>query len=263
MDGNLTFDSNNLQTYSAATRTGIITSSIDHNDVAAKDIALLGLANTDASVIPRVGYPSKKITIAGTIIGSTQANIDSRIDTFKSYFNGKNKNLDIVYNGSTRRYIATASSVSVVRANKALFATFTVEFICTQPFGRATSVTTALNQSARTASSYNDTHTFVGTAPYQLPVITITYATVTGGAAFVQFNNSTNGQGIMITDQTWANGDVLEIDCVNKTVKKNGVEIDFLGAFPEFPPGLQGFTYSDGFTTRSLTELITYYPMYQ
>lgn len=263
MDGNLTFDTNSLQTYSAVTRTGIVTNSIDHNNIPDKDVALLGLANTNASVIPQVGYPSKKITIAGSIIGSSQSDLDSRIDTFKSYFNGKNKNLDITYNGTTRRYIATATAVSIKRSNKALYADFTVEFVCPKPFGCATAATTAVNQSGRTLSAYNDTHTFLGTAPYQLPVITITYAAVAGGAAAVSFGNTANGQGIMVTDQTWVAGDVLQIDCVNKTVKRNGTEIDFLGAFPEFAPGLQGFTYSDGFTSRTLTELVTYNALYQ
>lgn len=196
-------------------------------------------------------------------MGSSSSDLDSRIDTFKSYFNGKDKNLDIQYGASTRRYIATANKITVTRQQKAYFARFTVDFVCTQPFGRNTSATTALNASGRTASSYTDNHTFLGSAPYQLPVITITYAAVSGGASFVSFGNNANGQGITITDQTWVASDVLEIDCMNKTVKKNGVEIDFLGAFPEFAPGSQNFTYSDGFTSRTLTENVIYYPMYQ
>lgn len=261
MTGAITFDSNNLQTYAALV--GIVTNAIEHTNLPDKDTTLYPLANTNASVIPYVGYSSKVISIAGAIVGSSSSDLDSRIDTFKGYFNGKNKNLDIQYGASTRRYIATANKIAVTRRQKAYFATFTVDFICTQPFGRNTSATTALNASGRTASSYTDNHTFLGSAPYQLPVITITYAAVSGGASFVSFGNNANGQGITITDQTWVATDVLEIDCVNKTVKKNGVEIDFLGAFPEFEPGSQNFTYSDGFTTRTLTENVIYYPMWQ
>lgn len=262
MNGALTFDSNSLQTYSPVTDVGIITNKIDHTDLPQKDAALFGLANTNASVIPYVGFPLKKITIEGTIVGSTNANLDSRIDTFKSYFGGKNKNLDITYGSGTRRYIATSNAVSVQRQQKALFATFAVEFICTQPFGRDTSTTSALSATGRTLSGYTDSYSFVGSAPLQLPLITITYSAVSGGASYVSFGNNANGQGITITDQTWVAADVLEIDVANRTVKKNGVEIDFLGAFPEFAPGAQNFSYSDGFTTRTFDITVTYYPMY-
>lgn len=262
MTGAISFDTNSLQTYAPATDVGIITNGIEHTNLPIKDAALYPLANTNQSVIPYVGYPSKAINIAGVIKGSTTANLDSRIDSFKQYFLGKDKNLDIEYNGTTRRYVATANTISVIRRQKALFATFEIEFICTLPFGKNTSATTALNASGRTLSGYTDPYTFLGTAPFQLPVFTITYSAVSGGASYVQIGNSGNGQSIMITDQTWVAADVLEIDVANRTVKKNGVEIDFVGAFPEFPPGAQNFSYSDGFTTRTLTELVTYYPMY-
>lgn len=267
MTGAITFDSNNLQTYSGVTRVGIITNGIEHTNLPVKDAAIFGLANANQSVIPYVGYPSKSIVITGAIAGSTEANLDSRIDSFKQYFLGKDKNLDIQYNGATRRYVATVNSISVVRQQKQLWATFQIEFICTQPFGRDTAVTTPSSSfspsaTGRTLSGYSDAITFAGSAPFQLPVITITYTAITGGASFVQIGNNTNGQSIMITDQTWVTSDVLEIDVANRTVKRNGVEVDFIGAFPEFPPGAQTLSYSDGFTTRTFTELVTYYPMY-
>lgn len=262
MTGAITFNTFDLQTYSAATRVGIITDKILHNDIPDKDVALLALANSNGSVIPYSAYPSKKITISGTIKGSSEADIDTRMDTFKAYFNGRDKNLDIVYAGTTRRYIATANAIAVERQNIGYFARFNVTFVCSNPFGLATSTTSALNASGRTSSGYTDSHTFIGSAPCQLPVITITYSAVSGGASFVQFGNNTNGQSIMITDQTWVATDVLEIDTVNKTVKKNGVEIDFMGAFPEFAPGSQSFAYSDGFTTRTFAITVNYTPMY-
>lgn len=263
MNGAATFDSNSLNTYTAASQVGIFISAIDHVSLPTKDAAMLPLANTNASVIPYVGYPNKGINISGVIVGSTNADLDSRIDSFKAYFNGKDKNLDITYSSGTRRYIATANRIVVTRQQKALFATFQIEFACTQPFGRATSATTALTATGRTANSYNDNHVFIGSAPFQLPLITITYSAISGGAAYVSFGNQGNGQGITITDQTWVAADVLEIDCQNKTVKKNGVEVDFLGAFPEFPPGSQNMAYNDGFTTRTFAITVTYLPMYQ
>ena len=408
MTGAITFNGNNLQTYSPTTHVGIITNDIQHMDVPDADIALLALANANSSVIPYINYPSRKISIKGVIVGSSQADLDSRIDTFKTYFNGKDKNLDINYNGVTRRYIATKNAVGINKNAKLLWAEFTVQFICTNPFGTDTASTTALNAAGRTNQSYVDAYTFVGTAPCQLPLITITYADVvssalnfvanpgfevdmsgwsSGGigtatrqtapsprtgvgmmrmvnaassplsvpsantygwelyalsgltpgvtytvklwvkgavggeaikassllsaqqsltattgwqqitftfvatattdqiyvwsttasatwylddvsvtpnvAAYVSFQNSNNGQGLIITDQVWLTNDILTIDVANRSVKKNGVEIDFVGAFPEFPIGsAQSFSYSDGFVSRQFTENIIYYPLY-
>lgn len=262
MTGAVIFDSNNLQTFDPTTRVGIITNSIEHTDIPTKDVILYGIANTNKSAIPYVGYPSRGIKLSGVIKGSSDTDLDNRIDAFKSYLLGKDKNLDINYNGTTRRYIATVNTSSIQREQKTLWANFSIEFICTEPFGRNTTATTALNQSSRTLSGYTDAYSFLGNAPYQLPLVTITYSAVAGGASYVSWGNNTNGQGILITDQTWVAADVLEIDVQNKTVKKNGVEVDFLGAFPEFAPGAQTFSYSDGFTTRTMTELVTYYPMW-
>lgn len=263
MNGSITFDSNNLQTYTPATDVGIITNSIQHGSAPPIDMAVIALAHANKSVIPSQNQPSRSIKIAGAIKGSSQADLDSRIDAFQAYFNGKNKNLDIGYGSGTRRYIATKNTLALDRENTALFAKFVIEFVCTQPFGRNTAKTTALNASGRTLSGYVDNHTFLGSAPYQLPTVTITFAAVSGGASYVSWGNNANGQGITIPDQTWIAADVLEIDVENKTVKKNGVEIDFLGAFPEFAPGAQSFSYSDGFTSRTFTELVEYYPMFE
>lgn len=264
MTGAITFNSNNLQTFSPTTNTGIITEKIKHTDIPSKDVPVLPLANNNGSVIPYTEYPNKKIVITGTIKGSSQTDLDNRIDSFKAYFNGSDKNLDINYGSSTRRYVATANTVAVERQDRALWATFAVEFVCSIPFGRNTSATTALNASGRTNAGYTDSHTFVGSAPALQPIITITYAAVSGGGSYVSWGNNSNGQGITITDQTWVAGDVLEIDTRTgyKTVKKNGVEIDFLGAFPEFAPGSGSFSYADGFTSRTFTELVQYYPEY-
>lgn len=262
MNGALTFNTNSLQTYDPSTRLGIITNKIRHTDIPDREVALFALANANESVIPYTGYPSRKVGIGGVIKGSSQADIDDRVDAFKAIFNGKDKDLDITYGSGTRRYIATANVVAIERDDKNYWAVFNIEFICSQPFGTNTAATTALSATGRTNSSYTDPHTFIGSAPYQLPVITITYTAVTGGAGHVTFANNSNGQGVTMTDQTFIAGDVLEIDTKNKTIKKNDIEIDFLGAFPEFEPGARSFTYSDGFTTRTFDITVMYNALY-
>lgn len=252
MNGDLTFDSNDLQTYNPATRTGIVTNRIEHSDIPAQVAELMSLADTDGSVIPDINYPSRIVRIGGSIHGSSQADLDSRIDTFKGYFRGKNKNLDIAYGASTRRYIATKNTVSISRSNTALYATFSIEFICTNPFGLDTSNTTLISQSNYTSATLTATPTIGGTAPYQLPVITITIDALTGAGDYIQLSNDLLNQEMLLYGLGLTAGDVLVIDCVNREVTLNGDPIDYNGTFLVLEPGASSITYTDGFTTRTV-----------
>lgn len=253
MNGDLTYNSNDLQTYNKTTNVGIVTNVIEHTNLPEKAAALFGLADADGSSIPNINYPSKKVNIAGMIKGSSQANLDDRIDTFKGYFVGKDKNLDITYGSSTRRYIATANTVSVVRQDKSLFATFAIEFICTNPFGLDTSNTNLwAAKTAFSSATFTETPTVGGTAPFQLPVITITINSLTGSGDYIQIANDNNNQELLIYGVGLDAADVVVIDCINRAVTVNGDPVDYSGTFLELEPGANSITYTDGFTTRSI-----------
>ena len=256
MATSISFDGNSLQT------ANILTASIEHETIPIKDARMHALAHANRSVIPYVQYPSRTVRISGKVIGSSISDLDSRLDTFRSYFRDTDSNLDIGYGGSTRRYIATLNALAIDRPGGLLFANFEAEFVCTQPFGRNTTSTSALSASARTSAAYNDEHTFLGTAPYQLPIITIVINSVTGGTGFLKFSNNGNGQAILISGQTFAADDEIIINCEERSVTLNGEEIDAIGAFPEFPPGAQSFSYTDGFTTRNFDIDVDYYPLF-
>ncbi len=258
MDGNLLYNANSLQTYNRGTRVGINTNIIEHTDIPQAVAELMALADNDGSVIPDISYPSRTVKIGGTIHGSTQADLDTRIDTFKGYFRGKDKNLDITYAGSTRRYIATKNSVGVARQQKQLWATFAVEFICTNPFGLDTSSTSLINSQNYTSATLTSTPTILGTAPYQLPVITITIDALTGTGDYIQITNGLNTQEMLLYGLGLVAGDVIVIDCVNRTVKLNGTEIDYVGTYLVLEPGASSITYTDGFTTRTVDIVATY-----
>jgi hypothetical protein len=252
----ITFDSNNLQT------NNIQTADILHEQYPTKYAPVYVIAHDNASKIPFQDYPNKVITIRGKVIDTSIAGLDARLDSFRAYFTGKDKNLDIGYNGVTRRYIATATAISIDRPGGLAYADFEIEFTATQPFGQDTGNTTALSASGRTLGTYTDAYTFLGTAPSQLPLITITFSVLTGGTnQSLTLTNGGNGQGITIT-RTWAATDVVTIDCLNKTVQVNGADVAFTGAFPEFPPGAQNFSYVDTFTTRTFAITVTYKVMY-
>jgi phage-related protein len=251
----ISFDSNDLQT------TTILTAEIAHSRQ--KNMSAYPIAHANKSEVAFVSYPNRKIVVKGKLIAGGIAAMDALEDAFAGYFNGIKKNLDIGFNGGTRRFIATANAVEVNRPGGLHFGDFAVEFFCSNPFGLDTSTTTALNVTSRTAASYTDAYTFLGTAPIQLPVFTYTLSAVTGGSnASVIIGNLGNGQQITVT-RTWTAGEVLVIDCVNRTVKVNGNPVEYSGAFPEFAPGAQSFSYSDTFTTRQFNLNIVYTKMYQ
>jgi phage-related protein len=253
MNGDISYNSNDLQTYDPTTRLGIITNVIEHTNLPDKVASLYALADTNGSTIPTVNYPTRKVTIGGSIKGSSQSDLDSRLDTFKGYFGGKDKNLDIAYGSSTRRYVATANGISIIRKQKALYATFQVDFICTNPFGLDTSTTNLwAAKTGFTSATFTETPTIGGTAPYQLPLITITINSLTGAGDYVQISNDNNNQEMLIYGLALTASDVIIIDCAARTVTLNGTEVNYYGTFLELEPGANSITYTDGFTTRNV-----------
>lgn len=259
MNGDITYNTNDLQTYDPDTRVGIITNEIEHTKIPEKVAALFAKANTDGSAIATVNYPSKTITIQGAIVGSTQDNLDDRIDDFKAYFNGKDNNLDIDYAGGTRRYIATVNTMSVNRQQKALFAEFTIEFVCTNPFGIDTSATSIESETGYTSALLTAEPTIDGSAPYQLPIITITLNTITGDGDSIQISNDNNGQSMVLYGLGLEDDDVIVIDASTRKVTVNDVEVDYTGTFLELELGDNSISYSDGFDTRDIDIDIDYY----
>lgn len=253
MNGDVSFNGNNLQTYNRSTKVGINTNAIEHTDLPEKFVQLFAIANADESAIPDINYTGKAITIRGTIHGSSQADLDNRIDTFKGYFNGKNKNLDIGYSSGTRRYIATVTAAPIPRQQKPLYAEFTVQFICKLPFGIDLSPTTLwAAKTAFTSATFTETPTISGNAPFQLPVFTITINSLTGEGDYIQIGNNNNNQDVLLFGLGLAASDVIVIDCAERLITLNGNEVDYYGTFIELEPGASSITYVDGFDSRSI-----------
>lgn len=259
MNGDLSFNSNSLKTYNPATGVGIGANVIEHTDGPDMLMSLFGMADADGSSIPAINYPSKTIPVAGFIKGSTQADLDSRIDTFKGYFIGKDKNLDIAYGSGTRRYVATARKPLINRRQQSLVATFQMEFICTNPFGLDTSSSALFaTHNNSTVATFTEAPTVGGNAPFQLPIFTITIDALTGAGDYVQISNDNNNQELIVYGQGLVAGDVVVIDCVERKVTLNGNEIDYDGTFLELEPGANSITYTDGFTTRTVDVAASY-----
>lgn len=253
MDGSVSYNSNSLQTYDRSNQTGILTDKIRHTDLPDNVAELYVVANANKSTVEDQEFPSKAIVLTGSIHGSSQADLDDRIDTFKGYFVQRKKNLDIAYGSGTRRYyILKANTISVDRKDKALFAKFSVELIASG-FGLDTSSTNLWTaKTGFTSATFTETPTIAGNALTQLPVITITINSLTGSGDYVQISNGNNNQEILLYGLGLAASDVIVIDCEERVVTVNGVEVDYYGTFLELEPGSASITYTDGFTTRDV-----------
>lgn len=238
----------------------IVTTSVDYSSSAPRNLQSEALAATDGGVYVQSLFRQKSIVVTGFIRGETQEVFDDTLDYFQSLVNLPQKALDLQHSSSTRRYIATAQNVSISNQNGLNFCTFSVEFLCSDPFGKDISATTLLNDST-TLGSYNSSFTVEGSYS-ALPVITITLSSVTDGTAKqVSIFNGADFSGITII-RNWTSGDDITIDSVNKEVKVNGALVEFSGSFLEFDLGSAILQYVDNFTARSVAITGEYFKRY-
>lgn len=263
MNGAASFNGNSLNTYNPVTHTGIILNEINHTSQPNQSTPLFVVADANRSAIPTITYDNKNITLSGSLAATTEAALDDLIDTFKGYFNGKDKVLSIAYGSGNRLYTATKNALSITRQNTAKFANFEVSFICTDPFGRDAAATTITNTLNHTSAMLTVTPTIAGSAPVQYPIITITIDALTGTGDYVQITNNNNDQQMLLYGFTLTAGTVIVIDAFKRTVTINGFEVDYRGTFLELEPGAASITYTDGFTTRTVDILIQYYKRWQ
>ena len=218
------------------------------------------IANTDKSVTSSAFYKEKKINITCDIARNTRALLDDSIDQLNLILQAREATLVVTFGSSTRQWTATLANIAMTDPQGG-YARVTLEFECANGIGQDVNSTTLFSNNL-TGSSNTQSFVLGGTAYWQQPIITITYSALTGGTSkVVTVGNSAIGQSISIT-RTWAAADVLEIDCAAKTVKVNGVEVEFTGAIPEWNPGSGSMDYSDTLTTRTRSTSAIYYKRY-
>lgn len=246
---NIAFNSFSLQTANILTA-----DPIQADQMPDREFSSAARVRQDGAILTYAAFRDKTITLTGKVIGTSQTDLDQRLDAIKLQLAAFEANLDIDYNGGSRRYVATCdgSNTTFTRIS-VLAATFTMTFICSSAYGTDTSATTVVSATAVTTSPKSiTTSVFGGTAPYQLPTISYTLTSFTGATSnTITFANSTTGQSISIS-RTWAAADVVVVNTLTKSVTVNGTAVDYQGVFPWFAPGVAGtFVVSDDMTVRS------------
>mgnify|MGYP001587512018 CR=1 FL=1 len=201
----------------------------------------------------------KKITIEGIITGTDQDNLEINIDAFKKNVYVNEINLDISYASGTRRYVVTPSSIVISRdTNNITFVPFSIELTALDPAG------INITQESRTytgidPTSYTATVTVQGTL-YPEPTITFTITTCTNFTELTMTNRYRSDY--LTIPGLFSDGDSIEVNYASRTVKRNTIEHEYTGVFPEFK--LDDNTIDLDITASScnMTMDLDYYPRY-
>lgn len=230
---------------------------------------LLAEKTIDSQADPRRGgfsvvdtyYTQKSIEVSGWILASTDATLRTAIDNLKKALYPQEKNLDISYGGTTIRYKATVKSLDIPEEHYSITQVpFTISFM-SLPWGTNTSST--VDTKSITSSPYSST-VDVGGSFGPFPIIRWTVVgTPTTQITVIKFSNSTTEDWIEVAGLTLAaNGNYLEIDLENMTVKQDGTTKDFTGVFPSFDPGINSYVVTITGTGYTLSQTITYFQTY-
>ena len=220
-----------------------LTRFVKHDVMPTRSLGTLKIAGRDGVIITSDSFDQKVIEVGGVVKADTQAALETAIDALKELLSRRQKNLDVDYAGGTRRYVATAVNTEDVVDRDHYhngFAPFLIHFLV--PKGTGTGLERQDNNfSGITAWNYANDLTIEGKYPPE-PVITITL-TDAGTCDTVTFRNITTNTTISASATTgdFADGDIITIDCGERSVKLNGVEHSFSGVFPDFALGANDF----------------------
>lgn len=219
---------------------------IKHETSPERMINSLKLARQDGEVIVDDTMAVKYIDIAGVLIGSSQSDLETKIDAFKELIARKDKNLDISWAGGTRRYVCRSINHEFNRDFfHILHVPYSIRFFVPTGSGKDTSSTNILNKTgatAITATTSTAAVTFAGSYKPK-PIHRITINT-RGNADVIRVENTDTGDymdvDLLEADGTgFNNGDYFEIDEENQTVKKNGTtSLNYRGKFPSVIVGV-------------------------
>jgi hypothetical protein len=226
---------------------------VRHESVPDRFLNSLPLARGDGEVLISERYGAKSILLKGTLVGSSQSDLEGRIDAFKELFSRVEKNLDVSWNGTTRRYVATCAKHDFDRDFFHIsMVPWTAEFVVLSGAGKDTAATTALGAAnyVTVTAPGSDSFTLAGSKPPE-PVITIDGSTDAPnsvvwptGALGLQYKNTDTGEAIIVTNPgTWpGTTKKVVIDCALKKVTEtitDGTEREtsFYGVFPAFQIG--------------------------
>lgn len=225
---------------------------------AKRTLNIFALARRHARKLSSAWYQSNAITLGVYITANSREQLEAAMDQLYQLIQGQETSLVVPRSGGTaRQYTGTFDFPWVVNNNlqntdspSANYADLTLVFETSDSYGYDQFFTPMIGPISSTASPNQWSWTFGGSADTQVPIINIYFTGGSLGSGIVTLGNNGTGQQISV-NRTWAIGDTLTLDCQNKKVQVNGVDVNFTGAIPEFGLGPQTIAYSDNFVSRT------------
>lgn len=265
MAKNIVFNSFDLQD------SNFLTKDIIYRNLPSKIIDLIPKSRRDGFFIQNTYFESKEIIVKGTLTRDTEANLKTSLDSMKEALYVDEANLDIDDGSGTMRFVASVKSIHIPEEHYNITQLpYEIIFVA-QPFGKATSTSTdSKTITQASASPYENTFDPTGSMG-PTPVLKWACSGIpTAAITQIKIENTTTGESMTVPSLVLdADGDYLEIDCENMTVKRSydggaETEIDFTGTFPAFNAGSNSYkvTITGGGATWTLSQTFTYYPLY-
>lgn len=229
---------------------------------AKRQLTIGNLARTNKAKISSAFYNKRDLLIRVAISRNTRDLLETSIDALMILLQGLEKDLLLRQANTTRKYVATYSD-AIINKDGGSYIEMDLVFVTSDHFGYDVAPTLLLQITNFTSGNKTDQITVGGSAPFQTPLIKLTYSAIgnTSDSRSVTIGNGALGMAVTIT-RIWTNGDRIDIDASAGTVTVNGVTVAYTGAIPEFAPGVGYLTYNDTFTSRTFSSTITYVKRY-
>ena len=225
---------------------------VKHESDPEREIQSFVPTREDGEVLVSERFGTKRIILSGILSGSDQDDLEGKIDAFKELFSRLEKNLDIEWEGGTRRYVATCERHDFDRDHfNIAFVPWTATFIVLSGEGKDTSETLARDEEiVGVTTPGTDAFTLSGSKPPR-PVITIEGANFNSVTKGIEYKNTDTGERIVVTrDESWPTVAVVTIDCEKKRVDTQIMTTvedgPFYGVFPKFRVGTNNVQISAG-----------------
>jgi hypothetical protein len=217
---------------------GICVTEADFENSGPSEMNQYPLPRTDGNGFLSRFWRKKTVTLRGFAKADSKADLDALIDSVKRNLYGTEGILQYSDANGTRKIVATLSAANFDRQHFHLtFCPFVLTFETNPAFwydSENQSYSFAMTSGTRAEQLDAD-----GSAPSSPRVY---FAFVTASAV-TSVSFSANSRTVTVSG-TFSAGDILLIDCENKSVVLNGTETDYSGTFPEFAQGPNSVSYS-------------------
>lgn len=188
---------------------------VDYYDTAKALVNKHQMVRGDGEVITDKRYGERLIKLRGRVIASNRKDMETKLDTLKSYLTEPNKQLDIMALDKVRRFTATVTGFTTTVSG--YMCNFDITFAAS-PFGVETAATAITLTTPRTAASASDANTFGGT--YKAPVsldFTITRCSPYWESKYIDLQNTVLNQKLRL-NRVWGWSDRVVVNGEARTV---------------------------------------------